>query len=424
MSKIVFALDRNSARSFDADGRMRVKNCIISTAEINDYAGAEIPGYKDLGLDADKIYPLYRDPDELKKIVPSVEGIPLLIKHIPQTADAPQKEFIGGSVHSAKFDGKNLRADLLVFDKLAIDLIESEKLDDLSLGYRYTPDMTPGEVNGKKYAGVMRNPQGNHVALVEEGRATGAHVADSKYQSTDGEAKMAFNEIKDDPTNPTSPDVPNNSTAPSAEPSGQGDMAAIGQALKSIAESLQALHAKVGGGAADEDIAKKGLQALQAKIGGGAVDEDKDDESKTAEDADLPGNGDNPKLPQSKQDGTGARGEPTPIAAMDAVNKAVEKALKVERARVTALEQAKRDVRTVLGDVYGMDSADSVYAEALKVKGVTAVPKGFERAAWLGFMAGSGGAPKRSADLALDAATITENKKDILQYLSKISVKS
>ncbi|HWT35755.1 MAG TPA: DUF2213 domain-containing protein, partial [Paraburkholderia sp.] len=132
MPRIVFAMDKQSSRSKDADGRMRVKNCVLSTAEINPYRGEEIPGWDDLGLKPHTVYELYRDPAELKKAVPTFEGIPLMIKHIPQTADEPRKEYQAGSVHSISFDGKHLRGDLLVSDGYAIELIESDELSDLS----------------------------------------------------------------------------------------------------------------------------------------------------------------------------------------------------------------------------------------------------------------------------------------------------
>ena len=39
------------------------------------------------------------------------------------------------------------------------------------MGYYYDPDMTPGEIQGLRYDGIMRNIRANHGALVEEGRA-------------------------------------------------------------------------------------------------------------------------------------------------------------------------------------------------------------------------------------------------------------
>ena len=63
------AFDRASARSLDADGRMRVRDCVITVAEINPYYGREIPGHEELGLTPSKVYELYRDPSELEAAV-------------------------------------------------------------------------------------------------------------------------------------------------------------------------------------------------------------------------------------------------------------------------------------------------------------------------------------------------------------------
>ena len=73
------------------------------------------------------------------------------------------------------------------FDKKAKELIESDVLRELSLAYRYKPDFTPGKApNGQDYDFVMRNISGNHLALVEQGRA--GHqvlVYDSKQEIDD-----------------------------------------------------------------------------------------------------------------------------------------------------------------------------------------------------------------------------------------------
>ena len=44
-------------------------------------------------------------------------------------------------------------------------------MKELSCAYRYDPDFTQGTYDGQRYDFVMRNIRGNHVALVEEGRA-------------------------------------------------------------------------------------------------------------------------------------------------------------------------------------------------------------------------------------------------------------
>lgn len=49
------AFDYVSVRSFDQDGRLRVREANISRACVNPYAGDEIPGWERLGLDPGRI---------------------------------------------------------------------------------------------------------------------------------------------------------------------------------------------------------------------------------------------------------------------------------------------------------------------------------------------------------------------------------
>jgi Uncharacterized protein conserved in bacteria (DUF2213) len=173
------ALDRASARSFDKDtGRMTVTVTNLSKANICPYRGDEIPGWDDetkthvLGLDGDKVYMLLRAPEELKKSVPTWNGIQLLKAHKPVDINDHQKhDIVGTTGTNAEFADPYLRNSLVLWTKEGIDLIESGDQQELSCGYNYDPDMTPGIFNGEPYDGVMRNIRGNHVALVEEGRA-------------------------------------------------------------------------------------------------------------------------------------------------------------------------------------------------------------------------------------------------------------
>ena len=160
-----------SMRSYDKNGHLIVERTVITKAAVNQYVGKEIPNCKELGLDPEKIYHLLRDPKELEKALSSFKGVQLLIKHTPVSADEPHNNLTVGSVGTdIEMDGNDVYASLRVFDKYAIDLIESSKLQELSAGYAYTADMTAGEFNGQGYDGVMRNIHGNHVALVERGR--------------------------------------------------------------------------------------------------------------------------------------------------------------------------------------------------------------------------------------------------------------
>lgn len=171
-SALKLALDKGSVRSFDTDGRLHVEVANISKATINPYRGEEIPGYEELGLERDKIYHLLRDPRELEAAAPTFNGVQLLKKHIAVDASDHQMwDIVGCTGSTAAFDGTFLTNSLHIWTQEGIDFIESGDQRELSCGYHYVPDMTPGNFNGKSFDGVMRNIEGNHVALVEEGRA-------------------------------------------------------------------------------------------------------------------------------------------------------------------------------------------------------------------------------------------------------------
>lgn len=165
------ALDR-SARRIDADGRLHVDRSHISKATVNPYYGKEIPGYEALGLQPDKVYRLLRDPVELERAAPTFARLPVLSEHVPVTVEAPRPDLVVGAIGSeVVFAAPYLDADLCVWDATAIAGIETDKVRELSCAYRYVPVMEPGEFEGQPYDGRMTEIQGNHLALVEVGRA-------------------------------------------------------------------------------------------------------------------------------------------------------------------------------------------------------------------------------------------------------------
>ncbi len=188
MPNLIIALDK-SARSYDADGRLHVAVSHISKATVNPYRGDEIPDGAGLGLDPNKVYMLLRDPNELGKGADSFNNLPLLSRHVPVSASDPQKEVVVGSTGTdAVFKAPYLDNSLVVWDAEAIAAIEAKDLAQISCGYRYTPDMTPGVYEGMSYDGIMRGIVGNHVALVEAGRAgPDVVVADANPFSTSSE---------------------------------------------------------------------------------------------------------------------------------------------------------------------------------------------------------------------------------------------
>lgn len=166
------AMDKATVRTINGFGQMFVDVSNISKAGVNPYRGNEIPRHAELGLDADKVYRLLRCPAELAKAVDTFNGLPLLDRHIPVTADKPSQERIVGALGTdAAFDEPFLRNSLSVWTAGAIAGIKSKQLRELSCAYSYEADMTPGVYEGIAYDGIMRNIRGNHVALVEVGRA-------------------------------------------------------------------------------------------------------------------------------------------------------------------------------------------------------------------------------------------------------------
>jgi uncharacterized protein len=487
MTTTVIAFDRKSARTFDADGRMRVRDCILSTAEVNPYRGAEIPKRDAFGLDANEVYDLYRDPAELghPDSLASFEGVPLMIRHIVQTADEPRKDYVGGSVHNVHFDGKHLRGDLLVWDGHAIDLIESGELADLSCGYRYVPVMQSGEADGQHFHGRMTAIRGNHVALVDTGRATNAHVADSAFvdprssnPTMNGEANMAFPE-KGAPQGAqpggapqAAPAAPAAGAAPGAAPADAGGgMAEVGAAIKALSEQMAQLMQCVQGMAQPQAAAAPAGMDMEleekpaAQIEGAEDNEheergeregamDDEDESEEESEAEREGRGamdaeeeehdpnepngttEQPR-PKSVSEGrsaeqpgrkslSGGNNNPS-LGAMDA---AIQKAVTQERARAKAAERARREVAHVLGGDIALDSAGDIYREALVVMGVpsASIKRGTEHAAWIAAQAAQAAAAGYNAaahaDMALDSDTTKAVRSDMAAKLAKIKVRA
>lgn len=165
------ALDK-SLRSYDQDGRMHIASSNISKATVNPYRGREIPNWQGLGLKPDKIYYMLRDPQELEKAASTFNNLQLLIKHKPVNAEDSERMITVGTTGSdVVYEHPYLRCSLAVWDKEGIDVIENEEQRELSSAYHYDADMTAGEYEGVHYDGVMRNIKGNHVALVDVGRA-------------------------------------------------------------------------------------------------------------------------------------------------------------------------------------------------------------------------------------------------------------
>ena len=196
-NSLSLAFDKASARTIDKDGRMHVSRSNISKANVCPYMGKEIPGWQSLGLDANKIYRLYRDPQELAKGAATFNNLPILLDHTYVSAEKPEKERVIGSMSGVEFDAPYLAADLCFWDKAVIDAINEESIEDISSAYHYKADMTPGTTpEGEAFDGVMRDIVGNHSALVEKGRVgSDVIVADSASEIMWYQLAKALHEI-------------------------------------------------------------------------------------------------------------------------------------------------------------------------------------------------------------------------------------
>lgn len=184
-------LDRKSNRWLDKSGFLHVGNNVMTRAGVDKYFGYEIPGGDELGLAPNKIYHVFRPPEELKRAMTTLHGLPILDEHNQDmTADSPLPDLHVGAVGtSARWsDADNGIVNEAVFHvREAIKDILSKEREDLSCGYTYDAELAPhgAEWMGQPYDLVMKNIEFNHVALVPEGRVEGAKVADRKPMNID-----------------------------------------------------------------------------------------------------------------------------------------------------------------------------------------------------------------------------------------------
>ena len=169
---VALAFDRGTVRRIDMDGRLHVEVTNISKANVCPYMGREIPDSEALGLNPDQVYQLFRDPEELRKGAATFNNIPLLSEHVPvSAADHRPDLVIGATGSNAEFVAPYLRNSLVVWASDAIKKIQHDEVRELSCAYRYRAVMEPGTYQGERYDGRMVALVGNHVAVVEQGRA-------------------------------------------------------------------------------------------------------------------------------------------------------------------------------------------------------------------------------------------------------------
>lgn len=396
MTTTLMALDRASVRRRDVNGFLHVEVSNISKANVCPYMGAEIPNWRALGLDGARVYNLLRDPDELARGAASFNNVPILSAHVPVDAEQlPDELIIGTTGNDAAFDGTYLRNRLAIWSAPHQRAIDNHTQKELSSGYRYRADMTPGVHQGLRYDGVMRDIVANHVALVIEGRAGPDVVVGDEIMKLKSRTALM-----------------------------------ISGALAASIRPLLAKDAKVDISTALDGVDAKSFAmdgapaALAGKIGDLvkphlAQDATFDVDATTAAlasiqpialDEDLIAEPVAPKTP-AKVDTVQTTDTPAPVAGMDeaAVRALVDAAEKRGAARIAEIDTAKRAVQPFVGEVVGMDSAEGIYRMALDAAKVdlTDVPESAFKA-MVGMLAKPGDKPA----VALDAKTVTTHHSD------------
>jgi len=427
MSKRPAATMAMDKQTVDTYGRLHVDRNNITKAGVNPYYGREIPRCLELGLDPDRIYFMLRDPDEIRKAIPSLNGIQVLMRHDPTLkSTTPLKDLVVGTTGTdAEFAEPYARNSISIWEHDAILGIRTKTKYELSAGYGYDADMAPGTYAGVKYDGVMRNMRFNHVALVFEGRAgPDVVVGDSKLkeqsdmklspkgvallgallgfsanviaqdaQIADGELRAIAGSVKDLKTAKERKAVVKAFSALAEGKLNEGmALDGLDDIVAAVAEAdtdtPPAANAMDGGDFATQLATLLGnngmtpevITKIQALCAGGAMDEK-----------------DPPADPPKKEDDVDK-------PAMDA---AISAAVSANTAKMLAVRNAEIEVQPVIGNLaIAMDNAEDVYKTALTQMKVPLddVDPGSYRAVFRVLRVNASTEAPKPAALAMDAA--------------------
>ncbi|QDX29548.1 DUF2213 domain-containing protein [Dickeya poaceiphila] len=411
------ALDSEpSRRRIDENGYLHVSQTHLTKEQVAPYLGKEIPGWQELNLEPERVYYGYRSGEELEKARDTFNGMPLLREHRQDSADAPLKEFRIGSIGTTPvWSAPYLDNALIVTDSDAIEKINNGTLREISCGYFFEPDFTPGEFNGVNYDFVMRNLRGNHVALVEKGRA-GPDV----YVHDAMPSNLSQKKVIDTMKKLNRKGVALRSALAAhlkpllAQDAAPGELTALVRANKTPVAIAKAAVQKFAPLLAQDieidptelaealEAAEQVVEPEEKQIGDGVEEEPQQEEESPAYDAESPAESIKQILeqasvppetidavlkclmvPANDENGSagGAEGgqenqekkDVVTQAVMDAaIKSATEKVAQAERERAKALTTAASKVEGLCGKVDAMafDSAADIYAHALKAKGI------------------------------------------------------
>ena len=200
MKKILVALDRckvESTREYTPEGFLRAYVNIARTG-IYEYL------LEDIGIDctdeeSNKIVKIYKSPEMLsnRETFENFKLKPLVITHgsgLVSTVDAKSRQ-VGSIGEDITFDGTFLRANIIVTDQKAIELI-NQGVIEVSPGYKTFYRMEPGVTSdGQHYDGTQEVMIGNHLAIVERGRGGSSCSVLDSFNEQKKDRKMTLKKI-------------------------------------------------------------------------------------------------------------------------------------------------------------------------------------------------------------------------------------
>ncbi|WP_151799088.1 DUF2213 domain-containing protein [Acinetobacter calcoaceticus] len=184
-----------SSRSFTKEGYLKCVNVRLAKApQVRQYYAYEFPSLE--GYSADQIINIYTPADELFKpeTIQSFNGVDVTDYHPPKNEinASNWKDYHIGYCENVRQEGDYLVGDLLIKDKISIDLIQSNERIEMSLGYGAVLIVEQGTApDGTPYQAKFINFNGDHMALVKYGRCGGdCRIGDKQQTPPKGNKTM------------------------------------------------------------------------------------------------------------------------------------------------------------------------------------------------------------------------------------------
>jgi len=417
MKKDILAFDKATVRKIDQDGKLHIAISHITKAMVCPYFGHEIPNYQALGLDANTVYNLLRGPQELEKAAHTFNKLPILSTHKAVFVGQTDQEFkpyvIGFSGDDSVYNAPYVDNSLVIFDSVAIAAIEQSAQKEISCGYRYVPIMKSGSYDGMSYDGVMTDIVGNHIAIVESGRAGSDVVVGDKNPFLEAfdmsKTSRKAVAVKAGLSAFLMPVLAADASIDLKKIVGLPKAKTIESDADRIANAIVlATKDKLAKDAAIDPVLLKKVILLAADA---ESDKEMDEKEQVAKDSDKRDDETDEEYKARMAKDNYDEDKDDDKVSKTAMDSALAAAVQAERQHQLAIRQAEKDVHHVVGDIVAQDSAEAVYKLALDAKGVdlTGVDKSAYRALFKAVCTvGETSKPKLAQDSAVSSGAFAE----------------